>query len=128
MKILITKVLNYGNTNQTIDMEEISMKKFKMLCMSVIAVFTLGMPATFSNVYASENTELVNAQAMDEIYVTRTVPKTHTSAMWVTETRYGKTYSGYIYNGGLTADGNYSVFAGYIKAGPIVEPYIFENK
>lgn len=102
------------------------MKKFKMLSLSLVAILSLGVPTTFSNVQASENVEPVIAKVSDQIFVTRTVPYTYTSAMWVTETRNGVTYSGYIYNRGMDSTGNYSIFTGYIKSGPFVDPYSIE--
>ena len=77
------------------------MKKFKILSFSLIAALSLGLSVQVSNVQASESVVPLVTQAADEIYVSRTVPFTHTSAMWVTETRNGKTYSGYIYNRGF---------------------------
>ncbi|WP_042477319.1 hypothetical protein [Bacillus ndiopicus] len=103
------------------------MKKFKMLSLSLITAFTLSAPVTLSSVQAAENLEPVITPASDTIFVSRTVPLTYTSAMWVTETRNGKTYSGYIYNRGTDSTGNYSIFTGTIRVGSHVEPYVFEN-
>lgn len=103
------------------------MKKFKMLSLSLVATISFGVPTTFLNVHASENLTPVVSQVANEIFVTRTVPYTNKSAMWVTETRNGVTYSGYIYNRGMDSTGNYSIFTGYIKAGPYA-PTIIENK
>lgn len=104
------------------------MKKFKMLSLSLVATLSLGIPATFSTAQASVNVEPVISIVSDEIFVTRTVPYTNTSAIWVTETRNGKSYSGYIYNRGQDSTGNYSIFTGYLKTGPFVDPYILEGK
>ncbi|QTD40024.1 hypothetical protein [Sporosarcina sp. Te-1] len=95
------------------------MKKFKIIYLSLILAFGFGFTVQMANVQAAENLEPVVSQAADEIFVTRTVPFTHAKSMWVTETRNGKTYSGYIYNRGFAdGTGNYSFFSGYILAGP----------
>ncbi|MEC1178726.1 hypothetical protein P9B03_09550 [Metasolibacillus meyeri] len=106
------------------------MKKFKMLSLSLslIAAFTLSTPATLSSVQAAENLEPVITPAADTIFVSRTVPKTFTSAIWVTETRNGKTYSGYIYNRGIDKTGHFSIFNGEIRVGSHAEPYVLESE
>ncbi|MBE1557102.1 hypothetical protein [Sporosarcina limicola] len=105
------------------------MKKFKMLALSLIAALSLGLSVTVSNVQASESVVPLITQASDQIYATRTVPYTHTSAMWVTETRNGKNYSGYVYNRGFAdSSGHYSFFAGWLLAGSHADPYLLEDK
>ncbi|WP_107838722.1 hypothetical protein [Metasolibacillus meyeri] len=96
-----------------------------MLSLSLIAAFTLSTPATLSSVQAAENLEPVITQAEDKIFVTRIEP-TNVSAIWVTETRNGKTYSGYIYNRGSYGGGKY-IFNGYIHTGSHANPYVLEN-
>lgn len=99
------------------------MKKLNMLVL--ITAFTLSIPATFSSVQASNNLEPVITPAADTIFVSRTVT-TYTTAMWVTENRNGKTYSGYIYyNGKIDIYGRY-ILEGHISAGPYADPYVVE--
>ena len=104
------------------------MRKFKMLSFSLIAALSLGVSVQGSNVQASESGVPIIAQASDEIFVSRTVPFTHTSAMWVTETRNGKTYSGYLYNRGTDTTGYLSIFTGYLKVGPYVDQSLPEDE
>lgn len=95
------------------------MKKFKVISLSLILALGFGFSTQGSTVQAAENLEPVVSPAADEIFVSRTVPFTYSKSMWVTETRNGKTYSGYIYNRGFAdSSGNYSFFSGYISVGP----------
>ncbi|WP_342472948.1 hypothetical protein MHH70_07465 [Metasolibacillus sp. FSL H7-0170] len=101
------------------------MRKFKMLSLSLITAFTFSVPTTLLSVQASENLEQEIAPVADTIFVSRTLT-TYTTALWVTESRNGKTYSGYIYyNGKIDIYGRY-ILEGYISAGPHVEPYVLE--
>ena len=95
------------------------MRKFKMLALSLIAAVGLGLSVQVSNIQASESTEPLITPASDQIYAERIVGFTKQKSMWVTETRNGKTYSGYIYNRGIyDSNGLYVLFNGYIKVGP----------
>lgn len=104
------------------------MNKFKMLSLSLVAAFSFGVSATFSSVQAAESLTPEVSVAADTIWVTKTVLYTYTQALWVTETRNGITYSGYIYNRGMDSTGNYSIFTGYLKSGPYAELSILENE
>lgn len=95
------------------------MKKFKILLLSLVVSLSFGFTAQAENVQAAESKETKIDVASDQIFVSRTVRFTRDQSMWVTETRNGKTYSGYIYNRGFAdGTGNYSFFSGYIKTGP----------
>ena len=95
------------------------MKKFKILLLSLVVSLSFGFTAQAENVQAAESKETKIDVASDQIFVSRTVRYTREQSMWVTETRNGKTYSGYIYNRGFAdGTGNYSFFSGYIKTGP----------
>lgn len=100
------------------------MKKFKVLSLSFVAAMCLGLSASFSNVQASENTDSQINQAVDQIFVERYENPTSVSAIWVTETRNGKTYSGYLYNRGFHPTNGYSIFNGWLQVGPYVETSI----
>lgn len=95
------------------------MKKFKILLLSLVVALSTGFAVQAENVQASESTETKVTVASDQIYVSKVVPFTRQQSMWVTETKNGKTYSGYIYNRGFSdGSGNYTLFSGYIKTGP----------
>ena len=95
------------------------MKKVKLFLLSFVVVLSSGFAFQLPNVQAAENTETKVEIASDSIWVSRTVPYTYQKSMWVTETRNGKTYSGYIYNRGFAdGTGHYSFFSGYIRTGP----------
>lgn len=99
-----------------------------MIGLSFIAVLSLGLSVAVSNVQASENAVPLITQAADQIFVSRIVPYTTRQSMWVTETRNGKTYSGYLYNRGFAdGDGRTVLFTGNLKAGPYVDPFILKN-
>lgn len=95
------------------------MKKFRILMLSLVVVLSLGFAVQVENVQAAESIETKINIASDEIFVSKVVPYTTQQSLWVTETRNGKTYSGYIYNRGFSdGTGNYSFFSGYIRTGP----------
>lgn len=95
------------------------MKKFIILILSLVVVLSLGFTVQVENVQAAQSKEIIISVAPEEIFVTKVVPFTRQQSMWVTETRNGKTYSGYIYNRGFSdGTGNYSFFSGYLKTGP----------
>ena len=95
------------------------MKKFKILLLSFVIALCFGFTAQAENVQATESKETKVDVASEQIFVSRTVRFTRDQSMWVTETRNGKTYSGYIYNRGFAdGSGNYSFFSGYIRTGP----------
>ncbi len=95
------------------------MKKFNMLLLSLVVALSAGLAYQLPNVQAAESAETKIEIASESIWVSRTVPYTRDQAMWVTETRNGKTYSGYIYNRGFSdGTGHYSFFSGYIRTGP----------
>ena len=102
-------------------------KKFKVLSLSLVATLCLGFSAPFSNVQASENVESQITPVADRIFVERLELPTHTPAIWVTETRNGKRYSGYLYNRGYHPTNGYSIFNGWLEAGPFVDPFILED-
>ncbi|MCZ8539708.1 hypothetical protein [Psychrobacillus psychrodurans] len=95
------------------------MKKIIILTLSLVVVLCLGFAVQVENVQAAQSKETMISVASEEIFVTKVVPFTRQQSMWVTETRNGKTYSGYIYNRGFSdGTGNYSFFSGYLKIGP----------
>ncbi|MCK1998672.1 hypothetical protein MPH47_15820 [Psychrobacillus psychrodurans] len=95
------------------------MKKFIILILSLVVVLSMGFAVQVENVQAAQSKETMISVASEEIFVTKVVPFTRQQSMWVTETRNGKTYSGYIYNRGFSdGTGNYSFFSGYLKTGP----------
>lgn len=95
------------------------MNKFKMLSLSLVTAFSLGLSATFSTVQAAESLTPEVSVASDTLWYSIEVPHTYTQSMWVTVTKNGKTYSGYIYNRGSGYDDpNKSFFSGTLKVGP----------
>ena len=103
------------------------MKKFKMLSLSLIAALCLGLSTPFINAQALTNVESEITPFADRIFVERLLNPTHTSAIWVTETRNGKTYSGYLYNRGFHPTNGYSIFNGWLEAAPYVDPFLLED-
>lgn len=103
------------------------MKKFKVLSFSFVAALCLGFSAPFSNVQASDNVETQITPVADRIFVERLENPTHKSAIWVTEIRNGKTYSGYLYNRGYHPTNGYSIFNGWLEAAPYVDPFLLED-
>ncbi|MDW0113861.1 hypothetical protein QT711_11740 [Sporosarcina saromensis] len=103
------------------------MKKIKVLSLSLIAALCLGLSAPFSSVQASDNVNAQITPMADRIFVEQLKAPTYTSAIWVTEVRNGKTYSGYLYNRGFHPTNGYSIFNGWLDAAPYVDPYLLED-
>lgn len=97
------------------------MKKFKILSFSLIAALSLGVSVQVSNVQASESSVPLITQASDQIFVSRERENRTPSSIWITETRNGKTYSGYIYYRGPHPNNGKYIFTGYLKVGPYVD-------
>ncbi len=94
------------------------MKKMKMVLLSLIVVLSSGFAFQLPNVQAAESTETKVEIASDRIWVSKTLPYTRETAIWVTEARNGKIYSGYLYNRGFAdGTGHYSFFSGYLLTG-----------
>lgn len=104
------------------------MGKFKVLSLSLAAVISLGVSATFSNVHAAENLTPEVSVISDTLWYSTEVPYTYTQSMWVTVNKNGKTYSGYIYNRGYGSTPGYSFFSGTLKVGPYAPTSVLEQE
>ena len=98
------------------------MKKSKLFILSLSVLAGLSFLVPLENVHAAEIENSSTTLATNQIWATRTVPYTTKSSMWVSQTRNGTLYEGYIYNRGFSdGTGNYSFFSGYLRAsGPYV--------